>query len=88
LQVLEIMGIVSAMRGTTIRAHTLGISFGNALSVEPSPGVYNQTAYEAIDFAILAARVYGIKLMIPLVDNYNWYHGGPSRSSCVLPSTG
>ncbi|KZO90583.1 glycoside hydrolase family 5 protein [Calocera viscosa TUFC12733] len=75
-RVLEIMGIVSAMRGTTIRAHTLGISFGNALSVEPTPGVYNQTAYEAIDFAILAARIYGIKLMIPLVDNYNWYHGG------------
>ncbi|KZO91447.1 glycoside hydrolase family 5 protein [Calocera viscosa TUFC12733] len=75
-QVIEIMGIVSAMRGTVIRGHTLGISFGNPLSIMPSPNTYNEQAYEPIDFAILMARIYGIKLLIPLVDNYNWYHGG------------
>jgi hypothetical protein len=58
-----------AMRGTAIRGHTLGVSFGNPLSIEPSLGTFNPAAYEAIDFAIAAARVYGIKLLIPLVDN-------------------
>ncbi|KZO90277.1 glycoside hydrolase family 5 protein [Calocera viscosa TUFC12733] len=75
-RVIEIMGIVSAMRGTVIRGHTLGISFGNPLSIMPSPDTYNEQAYEPIDFAILMARIYGIKLLIPMVDNYNWYHGG------------
>lgn len=75
-RVMEVMGIVSAMRGTTIRSHTLGISVGNPLSIEPSLDVFNDAAYESIDFAILAARIYGIKLLIPLVDNYNYYNGG------------
>lgn len=52
---------LQAMRGTTIRGHTLGISVGNPLSVEPSLDVFNEAAYESIDFAILAARIYGIK---------------------------
>jgi mannan endo-1,4-beta-mannosidase len=63
------MGDVSAMRATTIRGHTLGISVGNPLSVETGLGVFNEDAYESIDFAILAARIYGLKLVIPLVDN-------------------
>lgn len=50
------------MRGTTIRGHTLGISVGHPLSVEPALDVFNETAYESIDFAILAARIYGIKV--------------------------
>ncbi|KAF8588241.1 glycoside hydrolase family 5 protein [Ramaria rubella] len=75
-RVLEMMGVVSAMRGTTIRGHTLGISVGNPLSVEPSLDVFNEAAYESIDFAIMVARIYGLKLVIPLIDNYNYYHGG------------
>lgn len=75
-RVLEVMADVSAMRGTVIRGHTLGISVGTPLSIEPSLNQWNDKAYEAIDFAILAARLYGLKLLIPLTDNYNWYHGG------------
>ncbi|TDL25766.1 glycoside hydrolase [Rickenella mellea] len=75
-RVLEAFATVKTMLGTTVRGHTLGISVGNPLSVEPSLGVFNNAAYEAIDFAILVARIYNVKLYIPLVDNYNWYHGG------------
>ena len=50
------------MGGTAVRAHTLGISFGNALSVEPSLDVFNEDAYGAIDFAVVAAKLYGIKV--------------------------
>lgn len=49
------------MRGTAVRGHTLGISVGNPLSVEPDLDVFNEAAYESIDFAITVARVYGIK---------------------------
>ncbi|EJD39083.1 glycoside hydrolase [Auricularia subglabra TFB-10046 SS5] len=68
-RVLDAMAAVSAMRSTVIRAHTLGVSVGNPLSVEPALDVWNEDAYESIDFAVLAARVYGLKLMIPLTDN-------------------
>ncbi|KAI0271554.1 glycoside hydrolase superfamily [Gloeopeniophorella convolvens] len=75
-RVVEVFGVLSAMRATAIRAHTLGVSFGNPLSIEPDLDVFNDAAYESVDFAIAVARVYGIKLLIPLVDNYNYYHGG------------
>ena len=47
----------------------MGISVGTPLSVETSLDLFNDKAYEAIDFAILVARIYAIKLLIPLVDN-------------------
>ena len=50
------------MGGTTVRAHTLGVSVGNPLSVEPSLDEFNEEAYLAIDFAIVAAKLYGLKV--------------------------
>lgn len=52
------------MRGTAVRGHTLGISVGNPLSVEPELDVFTEAAYESIDFAITAARIYGIKVRV------------------------
>ncbi|KAK3938941.1 glycoside hydrolase superfamily [Diplogelasinospora grovesii] len=72
----EIMAVVKAMGGTMIRAHTLGVSTGNPLSLMPSPGKINQQAFEAIDWAVYQAREHGIRLMVPLTDNYDYYHGG------------
>ncbi len=57
--------IMQVMRGSTVRGHTLGISVGNPLSVEPTLDVFNNAAYASIDFAITAARVYGIKVSSP-----------------------
>ncbi|KAJ7289339.1 glycoside hydrolase [Mycena rebaudengoi] len=75
-RVLEAFAVVTAMKGTVVRGHTLGISVGTPLSLETDLGVWNEKAFESIDFAIMAARLYGVKLVIPLTDNYNWYHGG------------
>ena len=52
------------MGGTTVRAHTLGVSVGNPLSVEPSLDEFNEGAYLAIDFAIVAAKLYGLKVCV------------------------
>ncbi|KAL8286423.1 hypothetical protein RQP46_004440 [Phenoliferia psychrophenolica] len=75
-RVREAMAIVVAMGGNTIRSHTLGVSTGNSLSVWPSNGNTNNAAFDAIDYAIFAARNYGLRLVIPLTDNYAYYHGG------------
>jgi mannan endo-1,4-beta-mannosidase len=75
-RITEAMAMIKAMGGTMIRGHTLGVSTGNPLSLMPSLGVINEQAFESIDWAVYQARQYGIRLMVPLVDNYDYYHGG------------
>ena len=61
---------------TVVRSHSLGISVGCNLCVEPSLGAFNPVAFQHIDDAIQAVRAHGLKLIIPLTDNYHFYHGG------------
>ena len=69
-RITEAMAVVKAMGGTAIRAHTLGVSTGNPLSIWPEPHVVNEAAFEPIDWAVYQARQYGLRLQIPLTDNY------------------
>jgi mannan endo-1,4-beta-mannosidase len=64
------------MGATVVRAHTLGVSTGNKLSLEPSLGHFNDQAFESIDYAVASASRHGIRLLIPLTDNYHYYSGG------------
>jgi hypothetical protein len=64
------------MGATVVRAHTLGISTGNSLSIEPARNQFNDRAFVPIDYAIAEAARLGIRLIIPLTDNYHYYSGG------------
>ena len=64
-----------AMGATAVRAHTLGVSTGNPKSVEPSLGRFNPQAFDSIDYAVAEAHRLGLKLIIPLTDNWQYYHG-------------
>ncbi|KAI6093838.1 glycoside hydrolase family 5 protein [Hypoxylon rubiginosum] len=75
-RITEVMATVQALGGTMIRGHTLGVSTGNPLSVWPEARVVNEQAFDSIDWAVYQAGVYGIRLLVPLVDNYDYYHGG------------
>ncbi|KAI0404279.1 glycoside hydrolase superfamily [Xylaria palmicola] len=75
-RVTEVMAVVNALGGTMIRAHTLGVSTGNPLSIWPKQGVVNEEAFDIIDWAVYQAGLYGVRLLVPLVDNYDYYHGG------------
>ncbi|MTD13746.1 hypothetical protein GIS00_07290 [Nakamurella sp. YIM 132087] len=70
----------SAVRtgATVVRSHTLGMSVGCAVCIEPRRGVFDDTAFRSADYAIYRAGKLGLKLMIPLVDQWRWYHGGIS----------
>ena len=61
---------------TVIRSHDLGISTGCANCIEPSLGVFNETALEHDDYVIKAAADRGLRLIIPLTDNYHYPAGG------------
>ena len=69
-RITEVMAVCRALGATMIRAHTLGVSTGNPLSLWPAARSRNDKAFEIIDFAVAAARERGIRLMVPLTDNY------------------
>jgi len=75
-RITEIMNIVNTMGGRAIRAHTLGVSVGNPLSLMPALDVFNDEAFKTMDWTVYQAREHGIRLFAPLVDNYDYYHGG------------
>jgi mannan endo-1,4-beta-mannosidase len=66
----EVMKTLVMMGAKLIRAHTLGVSVGNPLSLSPSLGVYNDAAFEPMDWAIFQARQHGLRIFAPLTDNY------------------
>lgn len=69
-RITEIMNTLVTMGARTIRSQTLGVSTGNPLSVMPSLGVYNEEAFDTIDWAVFQARQHGLRIVAPLTDNY------------------
>lgn len=61
---------------TVIRSHSLGISNGCSNCIEPSLNVFNESALERDDYVIEAAAARGLRLIIPLTDNWHYPAGG------------
>lgn len=61
---------------TVVRSHTLGNSTGNSLSIWPTLNTTNTAAFNPIDYAIYKGGLLGLKFIIPLTDNHQYYHGG------------
>lgn len=72
----DALATAAEMGATVVRSHTLGISVGCSLCVEPALGQFNQHAFDLIDYAISAAQKHHLRLIIPLTDNWQYYHGG------------
>jgi hypothetical protein len=64
------------MGARVVRAQTMGDTVGCALCVEPEEGKFNQSAFQAADYALLAARRRGMKLIITLVGDCATCAGG------------
>ncbi|GAA5870676.1 hypothetical protein JCM8547_005027 [Rhodosporidiobolus lusitaniae] len=77
-RVREAMAIAVAMGSNTIRIHTCGISVGpqNPYTFEPSLGVFSEEVARHRDYVLYAAGEYGLRVILPLTDNYQYYHGG------------
>ena len=65
-----------AVHAQLVRSTTLGVSVGSPRSLEPTLGTFNDAAFASIDYAVYDARRYGVRLMIPLTDEWHYYHGG------------
>ena len=75
-RVNDAMVTAREMGATVVRSHSLGDTVGCPLCVEPTLGSFNQTALAQADYAIKTAGDNGIRLIIPLVDNWHYYSGG------------
>ncbi|MBB3113708.1 mannan endo-1,4-beta-mannosidase [Paenibacillus phyllosphaerae] len=64
------------MGATVVRSHTLGASHGCEKALSPTLGEYNEEAFRRVDFAIKEAGLRGLRLIIPFVCNWHYYHGG------------
>eukprot|EP01044_Picomonas_judraskeda_P010151 COSAG03_NODE_1288_length_4397_cov_11.788041_4_plen_122_part_00 len=58
------------MGTAVIRSHSLGVSTGHPKAFEPALGVFNDTALDAADYAVYMAEQLGLRLIVPLTDNY------------------
>jgi mannan endo-1,4-beta-mannosidase len=71
----EMFIIADILGATVIRSHTLGFSSGTYNSLRPYNNYINYHAWIPIDYAFLMAKKYNIRLICPLTDSYNYYHG-------------
>lgn len=62
----------------------MGISVGKSLTIEPTLGTFNDAAFDIIDYALFCAREYGLRVIIPFTDNYDYYHGGKVRDISAI----
>jgi len=75
-RITEVMNTLVTMGATLIRGHTLGVSVGNPLSMMPALDIFNEVAFDSMDWAVFQAGEKGLRIMAPLIDNYDFYHGG------------
>ncbi|PWI12714.1 hypothetical protein DI272_43325 [Streptomyces sp. Act143] len=66
------------MNASVVRSHTLGTSLGCASCLEPKLGEFNEDAFAPVDYAVARSRAYGLRLIVPLTDQWDYYHGGYS----------
>lgn len=75
-RVTNALDTAQAMGASVIRSHTLGVSHGCAEAIMPALGEYNEEALRRTDYAIKETGERGMRLIIPLVCNWQYYHGG------------
>ncbi|KAK4046663.1 hypothetical protein OIO90_006475 [Microbotryomycetes sp. JL221] len=75
-RVREALAIAVAMGSNTVRLTSCGVSVGHPWAVEPALGVFNETSFDIVDYVIYAAREYGLRVVLPMTDNFDFYHGG------------
>ena len=76
-RVNDVLATAKEMGATVIRSHA-AISVGCEHCIKPTLASVNEEAFTHVDYAIATARRYGLRLILPLIDNYAYYHGGIS----------
>ena len=71
----DALATAQEMGATVVRSHA-AISTGCSGCIEPAASKFNDSAFAGLDYAVYSAAQHGIRLILPLTDNYHYYHGG------------
>ena len=74
-EIEAVIGSAQAMNVRVIRSGAC-LTVGCAGAIQPSLGVFNEDAFEPVDYALSLCAARGIKLIFPMVDNYQYFAGG------------
>ncbi|WP_314137882.1 CIA30 family protein [uncultured Plantibacter sp.] len=78
-RIADTLDAAARMGSTVVRTHMMtstGQDGANPLAIMPALGQMNEEAFATIDFAIAYAGKLGIRLVLPLTDEWEYYHGG------------
>src|SRR5277367_3090004 len=64
------------MGARVVRAQTMGDTVGCALCVEPEQGKFNEAGFQATDYALVAAKRNGMRIIITLIGDCATCNGG------------
>ncbi len=78
-EINDALATVAAMGGTVTRTYVISVQRTNDLPGMPrhvlAPGKFNEAAFRTLDEVLAAANRTGVRLIIPLVDNWPWMGG-------------
>lgn len=77
-RVINALDTAVMMGANVLRSHTLGVSAGHPKSLMPRLRELNEEAFEKVDFALNEIAKRGLRVIIPFVCNWRYYHGGKS----------
>ncbi len=84
-EIRDVLGAVEQMGGSVVRGYTIPVRNtdypkGSVTFVE-APGVFNEEAFRTMDLAVAVAGEKGLRLIIPLVNNWPWHGGRPNYAA-------
>ena len=77
----DALASIQAMNGKVVRIYTFSVaggtnnSGGNKRSHILAPGMYDEEVFRYLDKAIQLAHEYGVRLIIPFIDQWSWWGG-------------
>ena len=78
-EIVDALETVTQMGGTVARTYAIPVLRTNDASETPryvlGPGKFNEAAFRAMDEVLATANRTGVRLIIPLVDNWPWMGG-------------
>jgi mannan endo-1,4-beta-mannosidase len=78
-ELVDALSTVRQMGGTVVRTYVISVLRTNDSPNQPKhvlgPGKFNEEAFRSLDIAVKVANEQGIRLIIPLVDNWIWMGG-------------
>jgi hypothetical protein len=81
----DLFQTVVDMGGRVVRAYTIPVRNRNfpaeSVTYVEAPGEFNEEAFRAMDLALALAQEYGIRVIVPLVNNWQWMGGRPDYAA-------